>query len=139
MLPYPRHLAEAQDEGEMWFAWEFVEFWKSNYCESLLFPCGRVASRSLRLARSRCRLACFSRHRCVMRNSVLRGSGTNLVTSSCFVPVLARNRHKTVIGSEGSFFWVVCAHMRPCRLDTTWRTRRPERAARGRLYVSFSL
>ncbi|KZV96729.1 hypothetical protein EXIGLDRAFT_670845 [Exidia glandulosa HHB12029] len=31
MSVYPRHIAEAQDEGEMWFAWEFVEFWKSNY------------------------------------------------------------------------------------------------------------
>lgn len=28
---YPRLLADAPDEGELWFAWEFVEFWKSNY------------------------------------------------------------------------------------------------------------
>ncbi|KAH7103470.1 p115 like vesicle tethering protein [Auriculariales sp. MPI-PUGE-AT-0066] len=31
VLAYPRLFAEVQDEGEMWFAWEFVEFWKSNY------------------------------------------------------------------------------------------------------------
>ena len=27
-LPKPDH-----EEGEMWFDWAFVDFWKSNYCE----------------------------------------------------------------------------------------------------------
>lgn len=33
VVPYPRMYAEVQDEAEMWLSWEFVEFWKSNYCK----------------------------------------------------------------------------------------------------------
>lgn len=39
VLPYPSasHLQpslkpETEDEGEIWFDWAFVDFWKSNYC-----------------------------------------------------------------------------------------------------------
>ncbi|KAJ7672122.1 p115 like vesicle tethering protein [Mycena rosella] len=44
VLPYPtpQHLqaghgtkGEAEKEGEIWFDWAFVDFWKSNYCQSL--------------------------------------------------------------------------------------------------------
>lgn len=37
--PSPPHLqlgankVEKQEEGEIWFDWAFVDFWKSNYCE----------------------------------------------------------------------------------------------------------
>jgi hypothetical protein len=49
VLPYPsaatqhlqlQHGAKAgendkEKEGEIWFDWAFVDFWKSNYCEGL--------------------------------------------------------------------------------------------------------
>jgi hypothetical protein len=49
VLPYPTsaHLqhglkTEPVNEGEIWFDWAFVDFWKSNYCE-LSFPfCGSL-------------------------------------------------------------------------------------------------
>jgi len=44
VLPYPASSLylhpglkqETNDEGEIWFDWAFIDFWKSNYCE--LFP-----------------------------------------------------------------------------------------------------
>ena len=27
---------ETDDEGEIWFDWAFVDFWKSNYCQYFL-------------------------------------------------------------------------------------------------------
>jgi hypothetical protein len=50
VLPYPgpAHLqlqhglkggeAEKEKEGEIWFDWAFVDFWKSNYCKALPSP-----------------------------------------------------------------------------------------------------
>lgn len=33
-------LKSESEQGEMWFDWAFVDFWKSNYCElTLLIPC----------------------------------------------------------------------------------------------------
>lgn len=54
VLPYPTP-ANAQiglrpegiDEGEIWFDWAFVDFWKSNYCQSsfhfILHPSSMVS------------------------------------------------------------------------------------------------
>lgn len=49
VLPYPTPSnlqvgpkPESENEGEMWFDWAFVDFWKSNYCKrppSFLFFC----------------------------------------------------------------------------------------------------
>jgi hypothetical protein len=43
VLPYPvsSYLQpglkpESDDEGEIWFDWAFVDFWKSNYCQLFL-------------------------------------------------------------------------------------------------------
>jgi len=43
VLPYPTPAntqiglrSESENEGEIWFDWAFVDFWKSNYCQLLL-------------------------------------------------------------------------------------------------------
>ena len=45
VLPYPASSylqpglkPETDDEGEIWFDWAFIDFWKSNYCQLFLLP-----------------------------------------------------------------------------------------------------
>lgn len=41
VLAYPHQGAsegEREREGEVWFDWAFVDFWKSNYCECHAVP-----------------------------------------------------------------------------------------------------
>jgi hypothetical protein len=33
LYPYPAHMHGPRNEGEIWFDWPFVDFWKSNCCE----------------------------------------------------------------------------------------------------------
>lgn len=51
VLPYPSATnlhpglkPVTESEGEIWFDWAFVDFWKSNYCKPL--ACGLLFSRS---------------------------------------------------------------------------------------------
>jgi hypothetical protein len=45
VLPYPTPAylqpglkPETDNEGEIWFDWPFIDFWKSNYREVTLYP-----------------------------------------------------------------------------------------------------
>ena len=49
VLPYPASSylhpglkPETDDEGEIWFDWAFVDFWKSNYCQLCLFLSNQI-------------------------------------------------------------------------------------------------
>lgn len=53
VLPYPTPAnaqiglrPEGTDEGEIWFDWAFVDFWKSNYCQLTLYCDLRVICES---------------------------------------------------------------------------------------------
>lgn len=62
VLPYPQapsHLhaglqksEPVENEGEIWFDWGFVDFWKSNYC--MVSSRFRFGSRRLHYIRGRC-------------------------------------------------------------------------------------